>query len=116
MTADQDPKIAEAASESAWPKLTARMMEDITRAELQRFETSLAGAFRTAADRVFASVFRIASKVIGAACFVAALVLFLGQWLPWWLSFAVAGLTIVAGGEIVYNRDRKSATFDRAQG
>ena len=86
--------------------MMARMMEDITRSELLRFEENFGAALRTAADRVVASLFLIASAVIGGGCLIAALVLLLAQWLPWWLSFAVAGITIIATGEVIYNRHR----------
>jgi len=106
MAPEEDPKISEATSEPGWPKLMARMMEDITRSELQRFEANLGASLRAAVDRVIASLFLIVSAVIGGSCLLAALILLLSQWLPWWLSFAVAGLAIIALGEIIYTRHR----------
>ena len=79
MTAEQEPKISEVASESGWPKLMARMMEDITRSVLHRCEANLAAALRTSTDRAIASLFRVAAAVVGGGCLIAALVLPLGH-------------------------------------
>ena len=109
MAPEQDRKISEAATEPGWPKLMARMMEDITRSELERFEANLAASLRTAVDQVIASLFLITSGIIGGGCLLAGLILLLGQWLPWWMSFAIAGLSIIVLGELFYNRHRNSA-------
>ncbi|MGO9265363.1 MAG: hypothetical protein ACLQBA_10860 [Candidatus Binataceae bacterium] len=111
MTAEQEPKTSEVASEREWPKFMARMMEDITRSELHRFEANLAAALRIAVDRAIANLFLLASAVVGGGCLIAALVLLLGQWLPWWLSFALPGLAIVGIGQIIYARHKKPARF-----
>jgi fatty acid desaturase len=114
MAPEHDRKISEAAGEAAWSKLMTRMMEDITRSELERFEANLAKSLRTAVDQVIASLFLIASGLFGGGCLMAALILLLGQWLPWWLSFAVAGLSIIVLGELFYNRHRNPARHSTA--
>ena len=79
MTAEPEPKVSDVTSESGWPKLMARMMEDITRSELHRFEANLAASLRTSTDRAIASLFRVASAVVGGVCLITALVLFVGE-------------------------------------
>jgi fatty acid desaturase len=87
--------------------MMARMMDDVTRSELQRFEENLGSSISAAVDRVMASLFLAASTVIGRGCLLVASILLLGRWLPWWLTFAVAGLAIIAIGEIVFARYRR---------
>jgi fatty acid desaturase len=82
--------------------MAARVMEDITRSELHRFEANLTASVRTAVNRATATVFRIASAVVGGSFMIAALVLFLGRWFPWWLSFALTGLIVIGIGEVGY--------------
>ena len=107
MVTDQDPKDLDSTGEPGSPKIMARMMEDVTRSELGRFEASIGASIRAAVDRVLASFFLAVSTVIGGACLLVASILLLGRWLPWWLSFAVAGLSIIAVGEFVYARNRR---------
>ena len=38
---------------------------------------------------------------------MAALVLLLGHWLPWWLSLALTGSAVIGIGEAVYVRQGK---------
>ncbi len=33
---------------------------------------------------------------------IAALVVLLGRWFPWWLSFALTGLLVIGIGEVAY--------------
>jgi len=87
----------------------ARMMEDMTRSELERFEANLAASLTTAVDQVIAILVLIASGIVGGGCLIAALILLLGRWLPWWMSFAVAGLSIIVLGELFYDRHRNPA-------
>jgi hypothetical protein len=90
MASEQDRKISEAASEPGWPKLMARMMEDITRSELERFEESGRIAQNRGRSGYREPVSRYTSGIIGGGCLLAALILLLGQWLAWWMTFAVA--------------------------
>ena len=87
----------------------ARMMEDITRSVLHRFEANVAAALRTSTDRAIASLFRVAAAVVGGGCLIAALVLLLGHWFPWWLSLALTGVIVIGIGEIVYMRQSSRA-------
>jgi fatty acid desaturase len=90
-------------------------MEDITRSELHRFEANLNASVRTAVDRATAAVFRIASALVGGCCSIAALVLLLGHWFPWCLSFALTGLTVIGIGEVIYyTHHRNLARCDAA--
>ena len=41
MTTEQEPRTSEAPSVAEWPRVAARLMEDITRSELHRFEANL---------------------------------------------------------------------------
>jgi hypothetical protein len=115
MTTEQEPRISEAASAAEWTKMAARVMEDITRSELHRFETNLTASVRTAVSRATATVFRIASAIVGGSFMIAALVLFLGRWFPWWLSFALTGLIVIGIGEVgYYTHHRNPAGGDAA--
>jgi hypothetical protein len=44
------------------------MMEDMTHSELHRFEANLAASLRTSTDHAIASLFRVASAVVGGGC------------------------------------------------
>lgn len=111
MATEHKPKNPEVAGETEW-KVAARMVEDITRSELHRFEANLATAFRSAVDRVIASLILVASGVVGGSCLVTAFILMLGVWLPWWLTFAVAGLIVIGIGEFIYIRHGYPARRD----
>lgn len=102
--AEHKPKAPEVAGEAEWPKLAARMVEDITRSELHRFEANLADAFKSAVDRAVASLILVASGIVGGSCLITAFVLLLGVWLPWWLTFVLAGLVVIGIGEFIYVR------------
>jgi quercetin dioxygenase-like cupin family protein len=65
MTTEREPRISEAASAAEWTKMAARVMEDITRSELHRFETNLTASVGTAVSRATATMFRIASAIVG---------------------------------------------------
>jgi hypothetical protein len=116
MAAEEEPKISEPPGDSGWPKLMTRMMEDITRSELHRFEANLGSALRTSTDRAVASLFRVAAAIVGGGCLIAALVLLLRDWLPLWLNLALAGLMVIGIGEIFYVRQetRRRASSEDA--
>jgi hypothetical protein len=104
VAAEEKQKLAEPPGDSGWPQLVARMMEDITRSELGRFEANFSGAVKASTDRAIASLFRLAASLVGGGCLLAALVLLFHNWLPVWLSLAITGGAIVGIGEIIYSR------------
>lgn len=59
MTTEQEPRTCEAPSVAEWPKVAARLIEDITRSELRRFEANLNASVRTTVDRATVTAFRL---------------------------------------------------------
>src|SRR5438309_3954120 len=73
-----------------WTALAARMIDDVARivhAEIGLFEAALAAqAERFTIDLVLAALL-----VCGAMCMIAAMILLLRLWVPWWAAFALTG-------------------------
>ena len=67
MATEHKSKAPDVAGEAEWPKLAARMVEDITRSELHRFDAILATTFRSVVDRVIASLILVASSIVEVA-------------------------------------------------
>ena len=90
--------IADERAGAEWPKLLARIVEGIVRAELHQFEENVMAFLNSAVADAYASFVWISARIIGAAFLLTALVLFLGIWLQWWIAFAVVGVAVIAVG------------------
>ena len=97
--AEPSPIAREAANSGAeWPRLLARVIEGIVRAELHQFEENVMAFLNSAVADAYATFIWISARIIGAAFLLTALVLFLGIWLPWWIAFALVGVAVIAVG------------------
>jgi hypothetical protein len=85
-------------SGAEWPRLLARVVEGIVRAELHQFEENVMAFLNSAVADAYATFIWISARIIGAAFLLTALVLFLGIWLQWWIAFALAGVAVIAVG------------------
>jgi hypothetical protein len=75
-----------------------RRIEEIGSRELRRIEANIAASLSSAVDRAFVGLLLIALTIVGGGCLIAALVLLLGRWCPWWLSLALVGTAAIAAG------------------
>ena len=64
-------------------------------------ETSLAAALQLQIANTIARLMIVAAMLSGALCILAASILLLHQWLPWWQAFGVIGVTMLVAGSIV---------------
>lgn len=85
-------------SGAEWPRLLARVVEGIVRAELHQFEENVMAFLNSAVADAYATFIWICARIIGAAFLLTALVLFLGIWLQWWIAFALVGVAVIAVG------------------
>src|SRR5229473_363080 len=77
-----------------WATLATRIVADlerIVRAELKLFQAGLHPLLRDLVGRVGIGLVAVSGVIGGGLCFLAALVLFLHQWLQMWQALAVAG-------------------------
>lgn len=89
------------AANTDWATLTDRVLDDVSRilrSEIHMFQTSVETAIEARIDRAVVRLAIITAMVFGAICILCAWILLLHQWLPWWQSFGIAGLSILAGG------------------
>jgi VIT1/CCC1 family predicted Fe2+/Mn2+ transporter len=91
------------ARETDWSTLVARAVDDVTRiihSEGQLLVAGVRGALSEGIDRVLALVAAGVVMAGGAMCLLAAIVLFLHEYvmLPWWQSFGIVGLALFAIG------------------
>jgi hypothetical protein len=93
------PIVSQPADSGAeWPRLLARIVEGIVRAELHQFEENVRAFLNSAVEDAYASFIWICARVIGVALLLTALILFLGIWLQWWTAFALVGVAVLAMG------------------
>ena len=84
-----------------------RRVEEVAGRELSRIEASIASSLTSSVDRALGGLFVVAATIVGGGCLIAALVLLLGQWLPWWLSLALVGTLVIAAGRYFYARQNR---------
>ena len=89
------------APEADWASLLSRGVDDITRivhSEIRLLVIGMRTALDEGIDRVLAFVATGVLMVGGAMCVLAAAVLFLHEYamLPWWQSFGITGLALLA--------------------
>lgn len=85
----------------SWPVLAERVIDDLThviRAEIQLFENSLIPLFTDLTDRVVAGIIAGFAMLAGGVAMLAALIMLLRQWLPWWQSLAIGGAAAFIAG------------------
>jgi hypothetical protein len=86
------------AGAAEWPRLLARIVEGLLRAELHQFEDNVMAFLNSAVADAKASLIWVAARVIGGAFLLTALILLLGIFLQWWLVFALIGFLVILAG------------------
>jgi len=84
-----------------WATLTERALDDVSRivrSEAHMLQTSIGAAMEARIDNVVVRLTTIIAMVCGAICILCASILLLHQWLPWWQSFGIIGVGILAAG------------------
>ncbi|HVA77280.1 MAG TPA: phage holin family protein [Candidatus Binataceae bacterium] len=87
-----------------WPVLAERVIDDLTRVirvEIQLFQNSLIPLFTDLTDRVVASLIAGFAMLAGGVAMLAAVIMFLRQWLPWWQSLAIGGAAAILAGFVL---------------
>jgi hypothetical protein len=95
-----------------WPTLLGRMLEDVSRVvqlELQLLEARIGPSLIATADRAIAGLIMLYAGVIAGGCFLAALILLLHKWMPWWWCFTIGGVVAVACGVAAFMSVKNSA-------
>ena len=86
-----------------------RHLEEVGGRELSRIEASIVSSLSSAVEHALGGLFLIALTIVGGGCLIAALVLLLGLWCPWWLSLALVGTIVIAAGRFFYARQNRGA-------
>jgi hypothetical protein len=92
-------------TEGDWSTLVGRAIDDVSRiiqSEIGLLETTLRAALEEQTDYALANVAAVAVMICAAICMLGAWILFLHQWLQWWLAFAIAGLVASAVGIAIH--------------
>ena len=105
----REPGANGADTSAQWPTLLSRMLEDLSRViqlELQLLEAKIAPALTTMADQAIAGLIAglviLSAGVMAGVCLLAALILLLHQWIPWWQCFGIGGLVAIACALIAF--------------
>lgn len=84
----------------SWPGLIAKLFVDFTRvveAEARLLRASIEPTLSTVLNRWLLQIVTAAIALAGCLLLLAAVILLLHGWLPWWESFGVVGaVTVVA--------------------
>ena len=102
-------------TETEWSTLLGRMLEDLSRIirlELQLLEARIAPSLTGIADRAIAALVILFAGVMGGACFLAALILLLHEWMKWWQAFAIGGVVAIACGFVAYSVIKRPAVTE----
>jgi hypothetical protein len=86
-----------------WATLLDRALDNVSRivrSEMQELQTSIEAAVEAQVDNLLVHLATIATMVCGAICLMCAVILLLHQSLPWWQSFGLTGLGLVAAGMV----------------
>jgi hypothetical protein len=92
-------------AEGDWSTLAGRVIDDVSRiiqSEIGLFETTMKTALEEQTDYALANLATVAVMICAAICMLGALILFLHQWLQWWLAFAAAGLVAAVVGIAIH--------------
>jgi Putative Actinobacterial Holin-X, holin superfamily III len=88
-----------------WSSLAGRAIDDISRiiqSEIGLFETTMKVALEEQTDYALANLATVAVMICAAICMLGALLLFLHQWLQWWLALAAVGLVASVVGIAIH--------------
>jgi Putative Actinobacterial Holin-X, holin superfamily III len=92
-------------AEGDWSTLVGRAIDDVSRiiqSEIGLLETTLRAVVVEQTDYALANLAVVAVMICAAICLLGALILFLHQWLQWWLALAIAGLVASVAGIAIH--------------
>jgi hypothetical protein len=82
----------------SWPALLAKLFVDFTRvveAEARLLRASIEPTLSAVLDRWLLQIVAAAIALVGCLLLLAAVILLLHRWLPWWESFGIVGAVTV---------------------
>jgi hypothetical protein len=88
-----------------WSTLLSRMFDDLSRVihlELELIEARIVPSLTGIADRAIGALVLLSGVVIGGSCLLAAFILWLHQWMPWWQCFGAGGIVAIVCGVVGY--------------
>jgi len=94
----------DAATSPNWSSLLGKAIDDVSRiaqAEIRLLGVQMNASVEGAIESVLPILVASAIFVGAEACLLAAAVLLLHQWLPWWIAFAVAGIAALVIGLVL---------------
>jgi hypothetical protein len=86
---------------SDWLTLVDRVVDDalrIMRCEVAILQARVIDAVESQASHAIAQLGILAMMIVGGLCLLCAAILLLHQWLLWWQSFGIVGLTVILVG------------------
>lgn len=101
---NEEPARRQPPGDISWPALAERVISDLThviRVEIELFGNSLIPIFSDLTDRVVAGLIAGFVMLAGGVTLLAALIMLLHQWLPWWQSLAISGGAAILAGYIL---------------
>jgi hypothetical protein len=109
----EDPVRRQPPAEITWPELAERVISDLThviRVEIELFRNSLIPIFSDLTDRVVAGLIAGFVMLAGGVTLLAALIMLLHEWLPWWQSLALSGAAAILAGYLLTRFAIRSAS------
>lgn len=87
-----------------WSTLIARAADDVARivqSEIRLFETSFRSALEGHINYALAGLAMVGVIICGTLCALAALILYLHQWMQWWQACAIAAFIMFAAAGVI---------------
>lgn len=109
----EDPVRRQPPGDITWTELAERVIGDLThviRVEIELFGNSLPPIFSDLTDRVVAGLIAGFVMLAGGVTLLAALIMLLHQWLPWWQALAISGVAAILAGYILTRFATRSAS------
>ncbi|MGC1678557.1 MAG: phage holin family protein [Candidatus Binataceae bacterium] len=109
----EEPVRRQPPGDITWAELAERVIGDLThviRVEIELFRNSLTPIFSDLTDRVVAGLIAGFVMLAGGVTLLAALIMLLHQWLPWWQALAISGAAAILAGYILTRFATRSAS------
>ncbi|MGO9450953.1 MAG: phage holin family protein [Candidatus Binataceae bacterium] len=106
------PATREKIASGDWPKLIARVVDDLARIvqmEFRLFQAGLTPILSSAIDRLIANLMALAAFLAGGVCLLGAVAVFLHRWFAWAPSLAITGAVTIAAGYVCARLGRARA-------
>jgi len=101
-----------------WPKLVARIVDDLARivqTEFRLFQAGLTPILSSAIDRLVANLLALAAFLAGGVCLLGAIAVYLHRWFGWAPSLAITGAVTVAAGYVSARLGKARAEHSMAE-